>query len=105
MSRARSSHVWDEQQKTFLPRDEWEAKQAARRGVAAIHRDFAEPLFCHGDGKHHSSRSTYDAAVRRAGLVEVGRTEMKRLERGPAVRATPMQSVRHSLREMIQRYS
>ena len=87
-----------------MPRDEWEALQAARVGATAIHRDFAEPLLCHADGKLHTSRSTYDAAVRSAGLVEVGRSEMKRLERGPAVRATPMRPVRESLREAIQRY-
>lgn len=71
--------------------------QAAAAGVAIV-RDFDVPLLCHADGRMHGSRSTYDAAVRSAGLIEVGRTEMRRAMEGPAVRATPMEPVRDSLR-------
>jgi hypothetical protein len=81
-----------------MPRDEWEAAQVAASRVAIV-SDFAAPLFCHADGRLHGSRSTYDAAVRQAGLVEVGRTEMRKLASGPAVRARPMpERVRDTLR-------
>lgn len=96
MSR-RSSHVWAEDR--WMPRAEWEANQVAASGVAIV-RDFDAPLLCHADGKLHSSRSTYDAAVRSAGLVEVGRTEMRKVAARPFV-GTPMPPVRETLRRML----
>ena len=100
MSR-RSSHVWHGG--AWVPRAEWEAGQKAASGVA-IHRDFDAPLLCHADGKLHGSRSTYDAAVRSAGLIEVGRTEMRKLAAGPAYRGGDgMEPVATSLRRTMER--
>jgi hypothetical protein len=79
-----------------MPRDEWEAAQVAASGLAIV-RDFDAPILCHADGKMHGSRSTYDAAVRRAGLVEVGRTEMRKLA-GRRFTGTPMAPVGDTLR-------
>lgn len=93
----RASFVWSDGH--WKPRAVWEAEQMALRHAVAIHRDFDAPLMCHADGKMHGSRSTYDAAVRAAGLVEVGRTEMRRLAAGPAYRGgTGLEPVADTLR-------
>jgi hypothetical protein len=54
------------------------APAPARAESVGIIRDFAEPLLCHADGRYHSSRSTYDAAVRAAGCEIIGKTEARR---------------------------
>ena len=98
MSR-RSSHVWADGR--WMPRDEWEARQ--RPAGVAIIRDFEAPLLCHADGKMHGSRSTYDAAVRSAGLVEVGRTEMRKMHAGGPYRGGDgMPAVRDSMRRAME---
>lgn len=71
-----------------------------RKGVA-IHRDFAEPIMSHADGRMHSSRSTYDASLRAVGAVEVGKTEMRKLQAGPAVRATKLESPRAMITRLM----
>jgi len=55
------------------------AAKAAARGVAIL-PDFAEPLLCHADGRMHSSRSTYDAAVKAAGCEIIGKTEARKFQ-------------------------
>lgn len=81
----------------------WVAPRARNSSArVAIHSDFAEPLHCHADDRMHSSRSTYNEAVRAAGLVEIGRTEMKRLEAGPPVRATKLESPRATIRRLME---
>jgi hypothetical protein len=55
------------------------AAAPARADSVGIIRDFAEPLLCHADGKMHSSRSTYDAAVKAAGCEIIGKTEARRM--------------------------
>jgi hypothetical protein len=60
------------------------APAPARPESVGIIRDFEAPLLCHADGKYHTSRSTYDAAVKAAGCEIVGRSEMRRMaEAGP----------------------
>ena len=92
MSRMR--FVWHDGR--WMPREVWEALRLKAAGVAIV-RDFDAPLVHPGDGRLHGSRSTYDAATRRLGLAEVGRTEMNAL-RSRGQTAQPMPAVRDSLR-------
>lgn len=71
-------------------------------GTVAIHRDLAEPLLCHADGRMHGSRSTYDAAVRAAGCEIVGRSEARRLQEAGAWRGiSGMGPVSATLRRIL----
>jgi hypothetical protein len=80
-----------------------EARAAAHR--LAIHRDFAEPLMCHADGKMHGSKSTYDAAVRAAGLEVVGKGEMRRqMLEGNRSRGLGHEPVSATLRRILQEH-
>jgi len=76
------------------------AVRAAARGVA-IQRDFAEPLFCHADGKLHSSRSTYDAAVRAAGCEIIGKAEARKLAASPYRGAPGLEPVGATLKRIL----
>src|SRR3954470_20038638 len=72
------------------------------RGMAII-SDFAEPLLCHADGQMHSSRSTYDAAVRAAGCEIIGKTEARRMqERGAWHGRLGMEPVHASLKRALR---
>jgi hypothetical protein len=76
--------------------------KAAAQGIA-IQSDFAEPLLCHADGRMHSSRSTYDAAVRAAGCEIVGKTEARKMqERGAWHGRLGMEPVHASLKRALR---
>jgi hypothetical protein len=78
------------------------APAPARAESVGIIRDFAEPLLCHADGRMHSSRSTYDAAVKAAGCEIIGKTEARRMaEAGQRRVPTAAETVATTMRRII----
>ena len=79
-----------------------DAVQTAARSLA-IQSDFAEPMLCHADGRMHSSRSTYDAAVRAAGCEIVGKTEARKLQQKGAWHGrSGMEPVQATLKRILR---
>jgi hypothetical protein len=79
-----------------------EARTQAAAHRIAIHRDFAEPLLCHADGRMHGSKSTYDRAVRDAGCEIIGKTEGRRQLEGSRPRGLGGAPVSATLRRILQ---
>jgi hypothetical protein len=77
------------------------APAPARPESVGIIRDFEAPLLCHADGKMHSSRSTYDAAVRAAGCEIIGKTEARRMAEAPRPRVGGMEPVSATLKRLL----
>jgi hypothetical protein len=71
----------------------------------AVHSDFPDPMMCPADGRYHSTRSSYDAAVRAAGCEIVGKSEMRRMH-AQGFRAPPDTSepVSATLRRVINQH-
>lgn len=94
----RSRFVWHDGQ--WMPRAEWEAQRVAASGVSIV-RDFTDAVWNPADGQHHTSRTTYEAATRAAGCVEIGRTEANRMRERGNQPAHTMPPVRDTLRRFL----
>jgi hypothetical protein len=70
-------YVWLENQ--WVPETVAKAKARHEPSGPAVVSDFDAPLLCHADGRYHSTRRTYDAAVKAAGCEIIGKTEARRM--------------------------
>lgn len=100
---SRQTFVYCPEQGRVVPK----GAEAAPAGRVAIHSDFSEPLMNPSDGQTYSTRRAYEAATRRAGGVEIGRTEMMALRRRIAEQGGPSvgrQSVTQTIKRALEQH-